>query len=148
MINGRSYDWQSLRVQLPSGPAIQLKSITYKDGKEKNHVYGAGFRPQATGHGDYSAGGTIEMRLADAERFEAALDLSAGGQGFYNAPPFPIAFAYANKTGPTVKITLKDVEITNRSSESKRKDGETTRKYDFICTDVVTNSRSAAGIGL
>ena len=142
-INQRAYDWESLRVQLPSGAAIQLQSITYEDGKEKDLIYGAGATPQATGHGDYSAAGSLELRINDAVKLETALNVLSGLRGFYNAPPIPIALSYANVGQSKQRVLLVGCEITKRRNDSKRGAKMKTRSYDFIMKNIITNGQPA-----
>lgn len=107
MINGVNYDFESIKVQLPSGATIMPESITWNDEKADEIIRNKHGIPIGVGRGQYSGGGSLELGYADYISFRSAV--SAAGGGFYNAHAIPISIAYADPGEPvhTVQLTVK-----------------------------------------
>uniref|UniRef100_C6E6Q4 Phage tail protein n=1 Tax=Geobacter sp. (strain M21) TaxID=443144 RepID=C6E6Q4_GEOSM len=127
MINGNSYDWESVEIMLPNGLTIGLTSIDYDDERPIKERYGRGGTPRGYGRGNYKASAKIEMDLDEAMRLQTAL-----GGSVYDSPPFPIVICYAPDLMPTVTDFLPLCKITKTSTGAKQGDENVgVRKYDL-----------------
>jgi len=110
MINGIIYDFESIKVMLPTGMILTLDKIDYKDKKDDEVITGTNGIPIGIGRGEYS--GTCE---ADFGRYEYdALDEYASSYGgFYNMPPIPIVVSYGHMGQQPVTDSL-EVKFNER----------------------------------
>lgn len=131
-INGQTFDWESLTVNLPSGPAIGLKEISYDAEQEVEPVYGKGGIPRGYGHGNYKSSGSFTLLLTDSRALEQALFDRSAGKGVLKGPPFPITCAYANADQDTTRHELPAVKVTKVGNATKQGDKESVVKWDFI----------------
>lgn len=106
MINGINYDYESIKVQLPSGSTILPENISYQDSKDDKVIMNKHGLPVGVGRGKYSGSGNMELGYADYVNFRNAVS-NIGG--FYNNHAVPISIAYADPGEPihTVQIVAK-----------------------------------------
>jgi hypothetical protein len=116
MINGKRYAWEDVVINLPSGVAIDIQSISYKDARATRRVFGKGARARGYSQGNYTASGTAVLRREEYERLAAR----AGGQGIYGMKPFTITVSYANDEEPTITDVLQSVKWTERESGAEQ----------------------------
>jgi hypothetical protein len=93
MINGLTYDFESIKLMLPAGLTPGAESAGYGDEKGDEVIAGSNNLPMGIGRGEYK--GTCKLEL---QRFEYdKLNLfSAASGGFYNMPPIPVIASYGN----------------------------------------------------
>ena len=103
MINGMVYDFESVKVLLPTGMTIMLESISYKDQKDDEVITGINGLPVGVGRGEYS--GTCDIEISRAE-YEKLNKYAAASGGFYNMPPQPIVVTYGHVGQPPITDQL------------------------------------------
>lgn len=118
MINGQVYSFESIKVNLPTGPVLLLESISYKDKKEDEVITDVSNLPAGIGRGEYS--GDCDMELARSE-YNKLDEYAKGYGGFYNMPPIPIVIAYGSAGQPPVRDEL-EVKFTERDFSGKKGD--------------------------
>jgi hypothetical protein len=93
MVNGLTYDFESIKLMLPTGLTLGVESVEYGDEKGDEVISGSNSLPLGIGRGEYK--GTCKLEL---QRFEYdKLNLfSAASGGFYNMPPIPVIASYGN----------------------------------------------------
>lgn len=145
MINGIIYDFESIKVILPTGLSLTIEKISYKDKKDDEVVTGANGIPLGIGRGEYSG-------ECDAEfgRFEYdVLDVYASTfGGFYNMPPVPIVVSYGHFGQAPVTDTL-SVHFTEREFGGSK--GDKNLKVPLkgaLTAPLLTNGRPAYIPGL
>lgn len=120
MVNGRSYDWESITVTMPHGMVIDFSSITYKDSKEIRPVYGKGSMARRYGRGNYD--GDVDVTML-REEFDL-LCKAAAAQGvvaFYRMQPIEIVVSYSLvPEGPVVTDVLHQVVWTSRDAGAEQ----------------------------
>lgn len=124
MINGVTYDWESIQITLPTGTVIDLQDIEYSDEKEISEVYGKGGMARAYGRGNYKAEGKLTILRTDLVALEAL-------GGTYELPPLPIAVSYANDDQPTQLDILKDCKLNKRSMRGSQGDQSLPVELEF-----------------
>ena len=110
MINGIIYDFESIKLMLPTGMILTLEKIDYKDKKDDEVITGTNGIPIGIGRGDYS--GTCEAEFGRHE-YDALDAFAAINGGFYNMPPIPIVVSYGHRGQAPVTDTLQ-VHFTER----------------------------------
>jgi hypothetical protein len=97
MINGVIYDFESIKLILPSGLSLTFEKIAYKDKKDDEVITGANGIPIGIGRGEYSGECEVEIGRAEYERMNI---FAAANGGFYNMPPVPIIVSYGHNGQP------------------------------------------------
>lgn len=114
-VNGNTYDWESMSIELPQGVALNIEEISYNDSRDIEGIYGKGSTARKFGRKNYEASGSMSI---DKDEFEALR--SASGGSVYKAPLFSIVVSYATDDMPTVTDTLPDVKITKQDTSGKQ----------------------------
>ena len=140
MINGNVYDFESIKVQLPTGMMVMLESISYKDKKDDEVITGVHNLPVGIGRGEYS--GECEIKISRHE-FDKLDAYAAATGGFYNMGPIPIIVSYGHiKQAPVTDKLL--VHFTERDfSASKGDKNLNISLKGALATAIVTNDRPA-----
>jgi hypothetical protein len=118
MINGVVYDFESIKLILPTGLSLTFEKISYKDKKDDEVITGSNGLPRGIGRGEYS--GECEVELGRAE-YELLGVYAAANGGFYNMPPVPIVVSYGHSGQPPVTDTLM-VHFTERDFSAAKGD--------------------------
>lgn len=113
-INGAIYDWEDVKIVLPSGETVGLTDINYEDGRDVEMRYGKGAVPRGVGRKNYEASGNCTL---DSDEFQR-LQLVMGGS-MYNTP-VPIIVSYGSTLKETVTDVLPLCWITKTSTAAKQ----------------------------
>lgn len=93
MINGRTFDWESIRVDAPFGLNLVILAIDYKSESPVEAVYGRGRVARGYSRGNLAQEGSFEM---PHESFlQLGVEAAVYG-GIFNITPFPIVVSYSN----------------------------------------------------
>jgi hypothetical protein len=140
MINGIIYDFESIKLILPSGLSLTFEKISYKDKKDDEVVTGANGLPIGIGRGEYSGDCEVELGRAEYDMMDA---YAAAHGGFYNMPPVPIIVSYGHTGQPPVTDTLM-VHFTERNLGGSK--GDKNLKVPLkgpLTAPLLTNGRPA-----
>jgi hypothetical protein len=118
MINGLAYDFESIKLMLPTGLTLGCESIDYSDEKGDEVITGTNGLPLGIGRGEYK--GTCKLELQRLEYDKLNLFSAASG-GFYNMPPIPVIASYGNSGQPPVTDTML-VHFTKRDFKGSKGD--------------------------
>lgn len=91
LINGRAYDWASIKVKFLGIQIFGITALNYKVARDKVNNYGAGTEPVSRGYGNRNYESSITLEMNEVRRIQAAL---APGQDLTDIPPFPIIVQY------------------------------------------------------
>lgn len=118
MVNGLIYDFESIKLMLPTGLILGCESVEYSDEKNDEVICGTNNLPLGIGRGEWK--GTCKLEL---QRFEYdKLDLfGVASGGFYNMPAIPVVASYGNAGQPPVTDTLL-VHFTKRDFKGSKGD--------------------------
>jgi hypothetical protein len=118
MINGLVYDFESIKLMLPTGLTLGCESIDYGDEKSDEVISGTNSLPLGIGRGEYK--GTCKLELQRLEYDKLNLFAAASG-GFYNMPPLPVIASYGNSLQIPVTDSLL-VHFTKRDFKGSKSD--------------------------
>jgi hypothetical protein len=118
MINGLVYDFESIKLMLPTGLTLGCESIDYSDEKGDEVVTGSNGLPLGIGRGEYK--GTCKLELQRLEYDKLNLFLASSG-GFYNMPPVPVIASYGNMGQAPVTDSM-PAHFTKRSFKGSKGD--------------------------
>ncbi|QKG57005.1 hypothetical protein GKZ68_10425 [Hymenobacter sp. BRD128] len=133
LINGRAYDWASIRFQALGQTIAGTTAISYEDTQEKVNNFGAGVNPTSRGLGKIESKASVTMEMKELERIQAALP--AGGR-IQDIPAFPIVVSYVNPSNMLVTHTLHDCEFTNNKREIKTGDTNIEVELELIISHI------------
>jgi hypothetical protein len=118
MINGFTYDFESIKLMLPTGLTLGCESVDYGDEKGDEVITGTNGLPLGIGRGEYK--GTCKMELQRFE-YDKLNAFAAASGGFYNMPELPVIASYGNFGQPPVTDSLL-VHFTKRSTKGAKGD--------------------------
>ena len=133
LINGRAYDWPSIRLQLLGQTVAGVTAISYDDMQEKVNNWGAGTMPVSRGLGKYEAKGSVTLEMKELERIQAALP--AGGR-IQDIPPFPVVVSYVNSSNLQITHTLHGCEFMGNKREIKTGDTNIEVELELIISHI------------
>ncbi|MDR2807759.1 MAG: hypothetical protein LBB43_01995 [Spirochaetaceae bacterium] len=73
MINGLVYDYESIKLQLPTGLVVLAESVSYNDKKDDEVVQGVSNLPAGLGRGAYSGECELEIGRSEYEKLNSHL---------------------------------------------------------------------------
>ena len=118
MINGVIYDFESIKLMLPSGLSLTFEKISYKDKKADEVITGSNGVPIGIGRGEYT--GECEVELGRTE-YEQLNTYASSNGGFYNMPPVPIIVIYGHNGQPPITDSLQ-VKFNERDFSNAKGD--------------------------
>jgi hypothetical protein len=118
MVNGKTYDFESLKIQLPTGLILGCESVEYGDEKGDEVITGMDNQPVGIGRGEWK--GTCKLEL---QRFEynKLNSYAKDSGGFYNMPPIAVIASYGNDGESPVTDSLM-VHFTKRDYKGSKGD--------------------------
>ena len=117
MINGKHYDFESIKIALPTGFLFMAESIKYSDKKSAKVLTGMGGIQSGYGMGGYEGDCEIETERED---YLTALGV-ASAVGFYNLPPLVVTVTYAD-SGNVPSVDILEVKFDERDFSGKKGD--------------------------
>lgn len=115
MINGKTYDFESIKIMLPTGQVSTAESIKYDIKKDVDVVTDKNGIPRGTVRKAFEGGFEMDMSIADFE----ILNDSAKATGILGMDPFPVVVTYGE--GDTDVITDRlEVKITETPRDNSK----------------------------
>ncbi|QHX44307.1 hypothetical protein GWP43_13510 [Treponema vincentii] len=118
MVNGLIYDFESIKLMLPTGLILGCESVEYSDEKNDEVICGTNNLPLGVGRGEWKGTCKLELQRFEYDKLNV---FSAGSGGFYNMPPIPVVASYGNLGQPPVTDTLL-VHFTKRDFKGSKGD--------------------------
>ena len=116
MVNGLIYDFESIKLMLPTGLILGCESVEYSDEKNDEVICGTNNLPLGVGRGEWKGTCKLELQRFEYDKLNV---FSAASGGFYNMPPIPVVASYGNLGQPPVTDTLL-VHFTKRDFKQCR----------------------------
>ena len=118
MVNGLIYDFESIKLMLPTGLILSCESVEYSDEKNDEVICGTNNLPLGVGRGEWKGTCKLELQRFEYDKLNV---FSAASGGFYNMPPIPVVASYGNLGQPPVTDTLL-VHFTKRDFKGSKGD--------------------------
>ena len=118
MVNGLIYDFESIKLMLPTGLILGCESVEYSDEKNDEVICGTNNLPLGVGRGEWKGTCKLELQRFEYDKLNV---FSAASGGFYNMPPIPVVASYGNLGQPPVTDTLL-VHFTKRDFKGSKRD--------------------------
>jgi hypothetical protein len=121
MINGRAFDWESIKIRAIWGANIEITNISYSSEAPVEAVFGRGNTPRAYGVGNLAQEGSLDI---PHNSFQALQIYAATQGGLLRIRPFDIIVEYSNEDQipqidilPAVKISKVETEASQGDTE-------------------------------
>ena len=111
MVNGLIYDFESIKLMLPTGLTLGCESVD-------EVICGTNNVPLGVGRGEWKGTCKLELQRFEYDKLNV---FSAASGGFYNMPPIPVVASYGNLGQPPVTDTLL-VHFTKRDFKGSKGD--------------------------
>ncbi len=122
MINGRSFDWEAIKVRSIWGANIEITNISYSSEATVDPVFARGNVARGYGVGNLSQEGAIDLPHTSFQQLQI---YAATQGGILRIRPFEIVVEYSNEDQiPQIDI-LPAVKIEKVETESAQGDTET-----------------------
>ena len=118
LINGVSYAWADVRINIMGQTIAGVSAIEYDDEQKKSDQLGAGRYPVSRTYGEKKANAKITL---DTLEVEALQDITPDGD-ICSIPPFEITICFLNAAGLLKTHKLKNVEFLKNSRTGKSGD--------------------------
>lgn len=116
LINGKSYEWSDIILNVLGVPIIGVTNIEYEEKQAMENVYGAGRFPVSRGYGKIEPTAKMTILMEELENIQAVAPLGR----IQDIPEFDIVVMYVDSALITRKHILKNVRFMNnkRSASS------------------------------
>lgn len=121
MINGRVFDWESIRIDTVWGLNIEVQSINYSADMKSEAAYGRGNNPRGYGRGNLSQKAQLVLNAQAKQALDAA---AAVYGGLFKMPPIPITVSYSNTDQVMQVDVLPSCLFDSAGTEGKQGDSE------------------------
>ncbi|GAB6392503.1 MAG: hypothetical protein MdMp014T_1876 [Treponematales bacterium] len=136
MINGLTYDYESIKLMLPTGLVLGAESVEYGDEKDDQVITGSNSLPLGIGRGEYK--GTCKLELQRFEYDKLNL-LAAVSGGFFNLPPISVNVAYGDN-GQVPVMESMFVHFTKRDFKGAKGDQNLTVSVEGVITAPIVSN--------
>jgi hypothetical protein len=130
MINGLVYDFESIKLMLPTGLTLGAESVEYGDEKGDEVITGSNGLPLGIGRGEYKGACKLELQRLEFDKLNL---FAVASGGFYNMPPLPVIASYGNAGQPPVTDSL-FVHFTKRDLKGSKGDTNLTVSIEGALT--------------
>jgi hypothetical protein len=135
LINGRSYGWGDIVVNINGTPVTGITAIKYDEEQEKENVYGAGRYPVARGLGRIKCTASITLSMETV----AGIAANAKNGNIHRIAPFPIVVLYQPDSGPIIKDTIMNCEFKKQSRDWKEGDKNKEVELELLVSHIIWN---------
>lgn len=132
LINGKSYEWADIVVNILGVPVVGITSIEYEEKQGMENIYGAGRFPVSRGYGKVEPTAKITLLM---EEVQAIMSVAPLGR-IQDIPEFDISVVYIDAALTTVKHKLRNVRFTNNPRTSSSGDTSIPVEIDLIISHV------------
>jgi hypothetical protein len=132
LINGKSYEWADIIVNVLGVPIIGITNIEYEERQAMENIYGAGKFPVSRGYGKIEPTAKITILMEELENIQ-----TVAPQGrIMDIPEFDIVVVFVDVANVTRKHTLKNVRFMNNKRASASGDTSIPVELDLIISHI------------
>jgi len=132
LINGKSYEWADIIVNVLSQPIIGITNIEYEEKQGMENIYGAGRFPVSRGYGKIEPTAKMTILMEELENIQ-----TVAPQGrIQDIPEFDIVVMYVDAALVTRKHVLKNVRFMNNKRASSSGDTSIPVELELIISHI------------
>jgi hypothetical protein len=132
LINGKSYEWADIAINILGVTVVGVTSIEYEEKQGMENIYGAGRFPVSRGYGKVEPTAKITLLM---EEMQAIMLVAPFGR-IQDIPEFDISVLYLDSALVTVKHKLRNVRFMNNPRKSASGDTSVSVECDLILSHI------------
>lgn len=132
LINGKSYEWADIIVNVLSQPIIGITNIEYEEKQGMENIYGAGRFPVSRGYGKIEPTAKMTILMEELENIQSVAPLGR----IQDIPEFDIVVMYVDAALTTRKHVLKNVRFMNNKRASSSGDTSIPVELELIISHI------------
>jgi hypothetical protein len=132
LINGKSYEWADIIVNVLSQPIIGITNIEYEEKQGMENIYGAGRFPVSRGYGKIEPTAKMTILMEELENIQSVAPLGR----IQDIPEFDIVVMYVDAALVTRKHVLKNVRFMNNKRASSSGDTSIPVELELIISHI------------
>lgn len=132
LINGKSYEWSDIVVNVLGTPIVGITSIEYEEKQGMENIYGAGRFPVSRGYGKVEPTAKITLLMEELENLQTIAPLGR----IQDIPEFDIVVMYLDPANVTRKHVLKNVRFMNNKRSSASGDTSIPVELELIISHI------------
>lgn len=132
LINGKSYEWADIIVNVLGVPIIGITNIEYEEKQAMENVYGAGRLPVSRGYGKIEPTAKMTILMEELENIQTVAPLGR----IQDIPEFDVVVAFVDSALITRKHVLKNVRFMNNKRASSSGDTSIPVELELIISHI------------
>lgn len=132
LINGKSYEWADIVINILGVPFAGVTKITYEDSQEMKNVMGAGNRPVSRVYGQFTPSASVTLLMEELENIQRIAPRGV----IQNIPEFPIVITYVDAALIPVRHVLKNCRFMKNSRDVSRGSEEIEIELQLIISHI------------
>lgn len=132
LINGKSYEWADIIVNVLNLPIVGITNIEYEEKQGMENIYGAGRFPVSRGYGKIEPTAKMTILMEELENIQSVAPLGR----IQDIPEFDIVVMYVDSALVTRKHVLKNVRFMNNKRASSSGDTSIPVELELIISHI------------
>jgi len=132
LINGKSYEWADIIVNVLGLPIIGITNIEYEEKQGMENIYGAGRFPVSRGYGKIEPTAKMTILMEELENIQTVAPLGR----IQDIPEFDIVVMYVDAALTTRKHVLKNVRFMNNKRAASSGDTSIPVELELIISHI------------
>ncbi|MCD6017280.1 MAG: hypothetical protein K0S53_401 [Bacteroidetes bacterium] len=132
LINGKSYSWQDITLNIMNVPIVGITKITYSQTQKSEMIYGAGRSPVSYGLGNLEATCSISLKM---EEVESIMSVAPNGL-LMDIPMFDIIVAYTDMALVPRIHTIRNCRFKNNTRDVSQDDTSIDCELELLCSHI------------
>jgi len=132
LINGKSYEWSDIIINILGVPFAGVTAIEYEDMQDMENVMGAGNRPVSRVYKNFVPTAKVTLLMEELEAIQAVAPQGV----IQRIPEFDITVAFADTAIPIRVHTLKNCRFKNNTRKVAQGNGAIACELEVIISHV------------
>lgn len=132
LINGKSYEWSDIVINLLGVPFSGVTAIEYEDTQEMENVYGAGNRPVSRVYKNIVPTAKITLLMEEVEAIQAVAPAGV----LQRIPEFDVTVSFVDASLTTRVHTIKNCRFMTNKRTVAQGDGAIAVEMDLVCSHI------------
>jgi hypothetical protein len=132
LINGKSYEWSDIVMNVMGVPVVGVTSIKYDETQNMTNIYGAGRRPVSRGYGNIEPTASVTLLMEEIEALQAV----APNGLLMDIPEFDIVVSFSDSALTPRVHKLRNVRFKKNSRESASGDTSIPVELELIISHI------------
>ncbi len=132
LINGKSYEWADIIVNILGVPVVGITAIDYEEKQGMENIYGAGRFPVSRGYGKVEPTAKMTILMEELENIQSV----APNGRLQDIPEFDISIVYLDIANSTRVHKLRNVRFMNNNRRSSSGDTSIPVEIDLVLSHI------------